>query len=249
MIIIQSIGQLRSKRENFGNSICYTTEKKLSNNYDVRYIPAFFLIVSILSLNKKLIFGDVRSSFSMLRRLISPKKTFFLSDGLGTEIAKIMHKKKRSLYVSTKGLPFIKKLLDKLNHNTPNFIYKKNEKLQFKSSNTIYFIGQALSENKIVDPADELKKIIQTNADYYIAHPRDSEKKIQSINKHLKIIRLNCPVENFLKKKGFKKLIGFSSSTFLNLKLDDFELHKIKYKDNWLGKDCEFAFKILKNNK
>ena len=33
-----------------------------------------------------------------------------------------------------------------------------------------------LSENKIADPTDELKKIIQSNADYYITHPRDSKK-------------------------------------------------------------------------
>ena len=248
MIIIQSLGQLKSKRDNFGKSLCFTTDKKLVNDVDVKFISSFLLCISILFIKKKFIFGDVRSTYSMLRRLISPKNTFFLSDGLGTEVAKIMFKKKRSLYVSTKGLSLIKKLLDKINYSEPNFIYKKNKKLKCKKTNIIYFIGQALSENKIVNVFDELRIINESNAHIYISHPKDSQKKTDYIKKHIKIISLNYPVENFLKKNGFKKLIGFSSSTFLNFESKDFVLKKIKYNNNWLGSDCEFAHKMLKIN-
>ena len=71
--------------------------------------------------------------------------------------------------------------------------------------------------------------------------------KLSKIKKFKKIIFVDTPVEEFLEKNGFKTLIGFSSSVLFNFKNSNIEVIQIKYKDNWLGIDCQIAYDILRN--
>ena len=108
-------------------------------------------------------------------------------------------------------------------------------------------IGKALYENNIASIEDELCQINSSNADYYFPHPKDSKSKLDQIKKSIKIMYVDILVEEYLELHGFKCLIGFSSSVLFNFKESNIKLIPVKYKNNWLGKDCEIAYKILKN--
>ena len=196
---------------------------------------------------KQIILGDVRSTFSYLRRIFNNKNTIFISDGLGTEVAKIIFKRSRRLYHSYSGLPFYKIILDYITFAQPEFMISQKKVSNTKKTKINYFIGQPLTENKIVNIEDEINKIKSSKPDFYIVHPSDSKLKLEIISESIKILKLNIPAEEFLYKNGFGKLIGFSSSVLFNFRDENIEILNIKYKNNWLGEDCYFAYKILKD--
>ena len=102
-------------------------------------------------------------------------------------------------------------------------------------------------KNNIASIEDELCQINSSNADYYFPHPKDSKSKLDQIKKSIKIMYVDILLEEYLELHGFKCLIGFSSSVLFNFKESNIKLIPVKYKNNWLGKDCEIAYKILKN--
>ncbi len=250
MIFIQSKGQLLSKRQHFSYETVYTRNKDLLIHKDVKWIKFPNLIFKIIFYKKKIIMGDVRSSYSLIRRLINSKQTFFLSDGLGTEVAKKAFKERRSLYFSITGLSTHLKLLDLITKSDPNFLEPIKNSWNIKNNDKVYFIGQPLSENKIVDRNDEVDAISKSGASFYVVHPKESNikiKLIKDLNK-LELIYAKVPAEEYLEEKGFKKLIGFSSSVLFNFRQYNIEVIDIDYKENYLGIDCRIAQEIIKSN-
>ena len=248
MIFIQSKGQLVSKRDQFNDQIAFTRNKELLIFSDVFWITKTKLILNIFFNYKPIIMGDVRSTYSLIRRLIHPKRTRFLSDGLGTEVAKKSFINNKSLYFYKKGLPLHIRIMDFITKWNPVFIDTIIRQKELNDNGKVIFIGQALSENKIVSEVDEIDAISKSDARYYIAHPKDSKSKLDKIKDlgHIQLICTQLPAEEYLESIGFNKLIGFSSTVLFNFRNYNIELIDIKYKSNYSGTDCYEGYKILK---
>lgn len=242
--IIQSKAQLKVLVQNARPRALFTNVRSLKNMGCI-YIPSPMLLLLVL-LPFQCIVGDVRSNLTQVRLFMHRKRTIVLSDGIGNIVARKAMKGDSGLYYSYEEMKFISRYIGKRGRWPLTFVEYSTPSL-FRFTNKTYFIGQALSENYLVDMSEEIDKITSEDFDFYIAHPKDSDLKLSLLSQvGVESLRILEPAEDYLINNGFECLMGFSSSVLWNLRFSKrIKVVPIEYRNTWLGVDCREAEKIL----
>ena len=219
----------------------------------------FLFIRLFKSQINNLLIGDERVfEFLVINKIINSKKTIILDDGISSLYSRYLISNSEQYQFQEES--FKKKIsykfklnphkisyftcfessLDESNlydynyHSFQNLIssYKnKTIRTNFKAEvGNLYFIGQPLSEIKIVSEEYELNKIVSLNFHLneinkkitYIAHPRDSNKKIMQIKSlGISVLQFDIMIEIMVLKGEITPdtIYGFYSSALLTLPL------------------------------
>jgi hypothetical protein len=218
------------------------------------YCLIFFFKISILKKVQLILIGDNRVfEFLLYRQILNPISSLLIDDGLGSIFGRYLNKQSKPYnFNANSKTKFLSKLLIKpFSHDyftcfklpsEKDLTYSSIKFHQFKSistffysnikknesANYVHFIGQCISESKIISLECELEKIfsykkqIMTNNQIliYLAHPRDSDRKLNLIKQNgIKVLINDSPLEVKVLEGEFKlsNITSFYSSSIITL--------------------------------
>ena len=223
------------------NTADHLNIKKIYLIKRIKILTHIYLLLFFLKSSNNLIIGNLKDNHMLfLTKLFTYKKIILIDDGISTlDSYKYYNSKNYNSFKYPKKLVFfsIFDLGDDSSSIKNNFNFSID--LQKNNSDEVFFIGQPmeniLGEDEYYRVLNKIKALNPTLT--YIAHRRDSEKKLLFIGEvmGIRILKLNEIIElNLLKSKFLpSKIISFYSTSLITLKL----LFKDKIMVNYVFKN------------